>query len=97
MPENAAAEPTATAAQWTAARNVRLLPSITLSDRGGQGERAHCRRSARPVVLCGCPSFRCTDVVDLASRRYFGGGVRGCLSGRVTGTAAVGGLAIVGG
>ena len=34
-----------------AARSARTLPGITLSDIGSQGERAHCRRSARQPGL----------------------------------------------
>ena len=52
MPENAAAEPTATA-RPPRRSSKRLpetpvsLPGITLSDEGGQGERARSRRSVR--------------------------------------------------
>jgi hypothetical protein len=41
-----------------AARCVRTLPAVTLSDTGDQGERAHCRRSGRLGRPVGMPSLR---------------------------------------
>jgi hypothetical protein len=54
---NAGAKPTAAArstrAPWDAAARSARLPyfGITLSDEGGQGERAHCRRSGVMAAL----------------------------------------------
>jgi len=55
MPENATAEPTATAQQWTAARNVRL-PTRHHAERQGRSRRTRtlppgrwpCRRLWAP-------------------------------------------------
>jgi len=68
-------------------------PSIWMAGRGRRA-RSAVRRGRRPVWVPIVQVHRCGRSGEPPVLR---GGVRGCSSGRVTGTAAVGGLAIVGG
>ena len=44
--------------EGAAALHIPALPAVTLSDMEGQGERAHCRRSARQLGAGSLPLWR---------------------------------------
>jgi hypothetical protein len=60
--DQSCAVPVAGAQEGTAARRVRTLLAVTLSDTDGQGERAHSRLAPFPAIRHGRP-WRAEQVV----------------------------------